>query len=218
MKSAVADMIFLLVGLLAGITLVTFIAILGTESHQLGSDLEDRRAMNVQMNMVAEAQPFVDIEREISGDDLVEFLTDNGGLYNYEILLNYNGERSDRLKDISTKEVTKGSNKYIQIDIKEGSKAYEHASETVKKNLKGYTSGDLEAYASTALWSQFYLAEVVLNDALPSRFKPIILVNNSGSSDTSNWTEYKDTNKQLKYTLVDVLGGDKEFVIVYQEV
>lgn len=221
MKDAVAETILILVGLLAGISILMFVGMLSSKSHQIGYGVTEKESRTKSLAKVAEAQPFVDINREISGDDMVEFITDNGIRYKY--MIKTYKETAGKL------DFSRVKNKYY---IEEGSKEYANAKKKVMEIVSSDTLlGDAEMYASTAVWSQTYLTKM-LGDRLTSKYKPVIYVNRSGvervldSSDDkydvtradSGWTSIKDKDNNIPYTFIDVVDSEEEFVIVYEEV
>lgn len=229
MKDAVAETILILVGLLAGISILMFVAMLSSKSHQMEYGVIDREAKNYSLNKVAEAQSFVDINRAITGDDMIEFITDNGARYKY-MIKTYKREGADNRLNFSE---VKG-----RYYIEAGSKEYTEAKNKVKSAISAtMPEGEAELYANTALWSQTYLTKL-LGDRLPSKFKPVIYVNRSGiervldSSDIkydvtradSRWTNIKETSivdgktVPIPYTFIDVVDSEEEYVIVYEEV
>ena len=203
MKDSVAEMLVQTVGILVGIALIMFVALLSSKSHEIGGNIEDNKAKYLNLNQVADAQSFVDSTRQISGDDVVEFITDNGSRYAYII---------------KTYEITTKDDK----DIPDKTRP--------RANLTDVPAGEAETYASTALWSQYYLTTNVLGDRLTSQFTPHIYVNRSGKEGANNvnvtdpnsgWKNVKgkDSNgNDIEYSFLDVYGSEDEFVIVYDEV
>lgn len=214
MRSAIADSLFLWVGILVTISIIWILGIFGMKSREIANAHINQEAKQAEFRELANAQPYIDIEREITGDDLVEFITDNGGYYTYYI----------KFKDKNASSVTKELNTNI-VEISEGSPAYNIAKRDVIDNLgSDWLPGDAEIFADTAVWSQYFLSYKLFGNSLISRFKPIILVNQSntkfnfGSAQWTNIKGYTSSGKTIYYSLADVVSGDYEFVIVYEEV
>lgn len=223
MKDSVAEMLVQTVGILVGIALIMFVALLSSKSHEIGGNIEDNKAKYLNLNQVADAQYFVDSTRQISGDDMVEFITDNGSRYAY-IIKTYEITTKDG-KDIPDKTRPRAN-----LYVIEGGTLYNDAKNRVKAKLTDVPAGEAETYASTALWSQYYLTTNVLGDRLTSQFTPHIYVNRSGKEGANNvnvtdpnsgWKNVKgkDSNgNDIEYSFLDVYGSEDEFVIVYDEV
>lgn len=223
MKDSVAEMILQTVGVLVGIALIMFVGLLSSKSHEVGNDIIDKDARYLSLNQVADAQSFVDCTREISGDDIVEFITDNASRYSYIIKTYEKIEKDGKL----IPDKNRPKNTYY---IVEGGSLYNDAKNKVKSHLVNMLPSEADVYASTALWSQYYLTSNVLGDRLTSQFTPHIYINRSGKEGVNNvdvtnpnsgWINIKgqDTNgKDIEYTFIDVYGSEDEFVIVYEEV
>lgn len=214
MRSAIADSIFLWLGIVVTISLVCILSFFGTKSHEMGNAQINQEAKQSEFRELAKAQPYVDIEREVTGDDLVEFITDNGGYYTYFI----------KFKDINTSSVTKELATNI-VEISDGSPSYEIAKRDVLNNLgDNWLPGDAEIFANTAVWSQYFLSSKLFGNSLTSQFKPVILVNKSntkysdGSADWTNIKTYSSIGEPIYYSLADIVSGEYDFVIVYEEV
>ena len=210
MEQAVSETIFLLLGIIVGISLVSFVAFIGSISSCLDNNKINKEAKVQMMEKAADAQPYADISRLITGDDIVEFITDNGALYNYYI----------KFKDGTITEITKDSTDYNK------------AKEAVKSHLPSdMLEGEAEAYASTALWSQYYLSHEIFGDKVSNKYRPVILVNRTGKENSLSdngyaeingtnkygWSKYKDEVNQIQYTFLDIIDTGDEFVIVYEE-
>lgn len=210
MRQAVSEVIFLLIGVIVGISLITFTAFIGNLSHRLDNDKINKEARVQVMEKAADAQPYADISRLITGDDIVEFITDNGAFYNYYI----------KFRDGEIRAITPDSDDYNL------------AKEAVKKNLPSdMLEGEAEAYASTALWSQYYLSHEIFGDRISNSYRPVILVNRTGKANSLSengyanidgtnkygWSKYKDETNQIQYTFLDIIDTEEEFVIVYEE-
>lgn len=207
MKQSIADSIFLLLGIIVAMSIVTFVSMIGSLSNRLNDDKVNKEANMALLEKVADANPYTDISRVITGDDVIEFITDNGAVYDYYI----------HFKNGSVRAIVKDSIDFVT------------AKQSVIDNLPDdVLPGDAESYANTALWSQYYLSSEVFDTKVTSDFKPMILVNHTSEEDSVNtsqlsgedflgWTKYKDSGKTLQYTFMDVVDTDAEFIIVYVE-
>ena len=190
MKDRVSGMLFLLVGILSSIFVLTGVVYLANIAKRMDTELNTRRELQEELNDVVADNRYLDPSRFLTTDEVIEFIRDHGMKYNYFIVVET--ETVKAVNDITTDDYAdKSGNKILSIahnstdaliaDITPSSELFKNAYEEAVRN-SGVVSGDLadkETYLQKNFYTSNYLRGELLKDYIGLNFRPYIYVSHT---------------------------------------